>query len=86
MRIRLTRSGGFIPLKKIAESDVDISEEQFIRLVDTIRRDPDSPRIKDAAYYTLSSENNSIPVDLSNVPEEFRELIEKLKDDLRTVK
>lgn len=73
-------------MRKIAETDVNFSEEEFGRLIQTIRRDPSKPKIKDANYYELSAGNTSSPVDLENVPDEYKELIGKLKDDLRIVK
>lgn len=86
MKIKLTRSGGFIAVRKIAETEVDFSEEEFGRLIETIRRDPSKPRIKDGNYYELSAGNTSSPVDLDNVPDEYKELISKLKDDLKLIK
>jgi hypothetical protein len=86
MKIKLVRTGGFIPITKEAEVEVDLSEDDFTRLIETIQASPDAPRIKDGNYWELSAGSVTKPVDLEKVPGEYKALFVRLKKDLRVVK
>lgn len=86
MKIKLIRKGGFIPVTKASETEVELTEKEVIRLLDAIQPDPSARRIKDGSYYELKVGIKSSPVDLEKVPEEYRELFNKLKNDLKFIK
>jgi len=86
MKIKLIRTGGFIPLTKMAEAEVNFSENELVRLIEIIKPDPAAQRVKDGSYYQLTFGSGSAPVDLEKVPEEYKELFSKLKNDMRIVK
>ena len=86
MKIKLIRTGGFIPVTRAAEAEVNISDQEIGRLIEIIQPDPSAPRVRDGNYYELTIGENRVPVDLEKVPEEYKELFSKLKNDLRIVK
>ncbi len=86
MKIKLIRTGGFIPITKSAETEVNLSEQELANLLVTIKHDPAAPRIKDGNYYELTVGSDSTPVDLEKVPDEFKNLFSRLKSDLRIIK
>jgi hypothetical protein len=86
MKIKLVRTGGFIPITKAAETEVNLSAQELARLLVTIKPDPGAPRIKDGNYYELTVGADSTPVDLEKVPDEYRELFSRLKSDLKIIK
>jgi hypothetical protein len=86
MKIKLVRTGGFIPITKAAETDVNLTDQEITRLLNTIESGPVIQRIKDGNYYELTIGGRSIPVDLEKVPEEYKKLFSKLKSDLKIVK
>lgn len=86
MKIKLRRTGGFIPLIKAAETDVNLSDKEVVRLLEIIQPDPATYRIKDGTYYELTIGTRSGAVDLDKVPEEYQALFNKLKNDLKIVK
>lgn len=86
MKIKLIRTGGFIPIIKMAEVEVNYSDQELVRLIDIIKRDPSAPKIKDGNNYQLNIGDNNTPVDLGKVPEEYKELFNKLKSEMRIVK
>jgi hypothetical protein len=86
MKIKLVRTGGFIPVTKVAETEVNISDKELNRLLEIIQPDPDAPRIRDGNYYELSVGTTSNPVDLEKVPDEYKDLFSRLKSELRIIK
>ena len=86
MKIKLVRTGGFIPVIKAAETEVNLSEQELASLLVIIKPDPEAPRIKDGNYYELTVGSESTPVDLGKVPEEYQDLFSKLKRDLRIIR
>jgi hypothetical protein len=86
MKIRLKRTGGFIPVTKMAEADVNLTDKELGRLLEIIQFDPAAYRIKDGTYYELTAGSESAPVDLEKVPEEYKALFSRLKSDLKIVK
>ena len=86
MKIKLIRTGGFIPITKAAETEVNLSDKELANLLIIIKPDPAAPRIKDGNYYELNVGSNSTPVDLEKVPDEYKDLFSKLKSDLKIIK
>ena len=86
MKIKLIRSGGFIPVTKVAEAEVYLSENEMIRLLEAIKPDPSARRIKDGNYYEITVGSSSSPVDMNKVPNEYKDLFSKLKSDLKILK
>jgi hypothetical protein len=86
MKIRLTRSGGFLPVKKSAETEINISDSELGTLLNEIKAEPGRPKIKDGTYYELSVGSVNIPVDLDKVPAGYRKLFTRLKEDLKIIK
>lgn len=86
MKIKLIRTGGFIPITKEVETEINLTDNEMNRLLQVIKRDPVSPRIKDGSYYELTVGSSSIPVDLEKVPDEYKDLFSKLKSDLKILK
>ena len=86
MKIKLIRTGGFLPVTKAAETEVNISDQEMASLLVTIKHDPAAPRIKDGSYYELKVGSDSTPVDLEKVPDEFKDLFSKLKSELKIIK
>ncbi len=86
MKIKLVRSGGFIPIIKAAEAEVNLTDQELAGLLDIIKSSPNAPRIKDGNYYELTVGSNSTPVDLEKVPDEYKALFVRMKGDLRIVK
>jgi len=86
MKIKLIRTGGFIPVIRMAETEINISDSDLGILLKVIRAEPDAPKIKDGNYYELTVGSARIPVDLNKVPAEYQKLFIKLKEDLRIIK
>jgi hypothetical protein len=86
MIIRLIRTGGFIPVTKVSETKVDFSDQELANLLVTIKHDTAAPKVKDGQYYELNVGSRSTPVDLEKVPDEYKDLFNKLKSDLKIIK
>jgi hypothetical protein len=86
MKIKLVRNGGFVPVIKEAETEVSLTDKELTRLLDAIEPDPSTFRIKDGNYYEVKVGSSSRPVDLEKVPDEYKALFGKLKDNLKIVK
>ena len=86
MKIKLIRTGGFIPITKAAEADVDISAREMAGLLEIIQHDPAAPRIKDGNSWELAVGFRSITVDLEKVPDKYKAIFDQLKNDLKIIK
>jgi len=86
MIIKLIRTGGFIPLTKTAEVEVELSEQELAALLEKIQSAHDASRIKDGTSYTIIVGNETTPVDLDKVPPKYQALFSKLKQDLQIIK
>ena len=86
MKIKLIRTGGFLPITREAEADVNLSDKQVKQLLEIIQPDRIPSPIKDGHYYLLDIGTKSTLVDLEKVPEEYKALFSKLKDDLKIIK
>lgn len=86
MKIKLIRTGGFVPVTKAAETEVSLTDKELDSLVEILKPDPAAPRIKDGNYYELNFGNSSSPVDLEKVPDKYKKIFSKLKSELRIIK
>jgi hypothetical protein len=86
MKIKLVRTGGFIPITRAAEAEADLTDEEITTLLATIQSSSTAPRIKDGHYWELIVGSRVSPVDLEKVPDEYKELFDKLKSTLKIVK
>jgi hypothetical protein len=86
MKIKLIRTGGLLPVTKVAETEVYLSETEIIRLLDAIKPDPAARHIKDGNYYEITIGTSSSPVDMNNIPNEYKDLFSKLKGELKIMK
>jgi len=86
MKIKLIRTGGFLPITREAEADVNLSDKQVKQLLEIIQHDRIPSPIKDGHYYLLDIGTKRTLVDLEKVPDEYKALFSKLKDDLKIIK
>ena len=86
MKIKLIRTGGFIPVTKAVEAEVNLTDKELNRLIKIIQSSPSASRFKDGNYYELTVGSSSTPVDLEKVPDEYKDLFSKLKSDLKIIK
>ena len=86
MKIKLIRTGGFLPITKEAETEVNLSDTQVKKLLEVIQPERISSPVKDGHYYLLEIGTSSTSVDLGKVPDEYKDLFSKLKNDLRIIK
>lgn len=84
MQIALVRTGGIIPLKKRAEAEVDWSEQELMQLIKTIKLENTGPGIsRDATAYHLEIRDQTVPIDLNKIPQNYQSTFEELKDNLK---
>jgi hypothetical protein len=86
MKIKLVRTGGFIPIIKAAEAEADLSEQDLASLLKIIKSSPSAPRIKDGNSWELTVGDIVTPVDPEKVPVKYKALFDKLKSDLKVVR
>ena len=86
MKIKLIRTGGFLPISKESEADVNLSDLQVKQLLEIMKPDRIPSPIKDGHYYLLDIGTKSTLVDLEKVPDEYKALFSKLKHDLKIIK
>ena len=86
MKIKLIRTGGFVPITKEAEADVDMSDIQVKQLLEVIQPDRIASPVKDGHYYLLEIGTKSAPVDMEKIPDEYEDLFSRLKSDLKIIK
>ena len=87
MQISLIQTGGFLPLTKKAEKDVDWSEEEMEELINQIKVQDDSPgQMRDATSLHLTYNAETFPIDLGKVPAKYKKTFENLKASLKISK
>ena len=86
MKIKLVRTGGFIPVTKAAEGDLDLSDKQLTALLGMIQSNPAAGKVKDGNYWEITVGNVVTPVDLEKIPDEYRGVFDKLKGEMKIVK
>ncbi len=87
MKITLVRSGGFIPLKKQAETEVNWTEDEIVLLRNAVQ--PSSPKpgnIRDGIDYRLQYDDKSFVIDWQKIPTKYKAVLEKLKGKLTVEK
>jgi hypothetical protein len=86
MQIALVRTGGFIPLRKKAEAEVNWSEQELMQLIETIKLENAGPgKLRDATGYHLEINDQTVPIDLDKIPANYQSTFEDLKDNLQPV-
>jgi hypothetical protein len=86
MRITLLRTGGFIPVTKKAETDVNWTDEEIEKLVDEIKTDDDPGNKRDATSYQLVYDGGTCSIDIDKVPPQYRDTFDELKSHLKISK
>jgi hypothetical protein len=86
MKIKLIRTGGLMPIKKVAQVDADLSETLVNRFINFLKSAPPAKRFKDGTNYNISLGNEVYPLNIEKLPDEFRELVDELKNNLKTMK
>ena len=86
MNIKLLRTGGIIPVKKSAEIESNLQDEELERLVKFLKTAPEVPRLKDGTNYIVTAGDVTAQIDPEKVPEEFKTLFDQLKRELKFIK
>ena len=87
MKIKLVQSGGFLPLTKEAETDVDWTKEEYKDLLKQVEvKDQHSSATRDGIYHTLEINNKEVPVDPEKATGKYAEVFARLKNALKIVK
>ena len=82
MKIKLSVSGGFIPVNKEAEIDADISDKDLDELISAIEINSNS-KIRDSKYFTLEAKGKSVLINPNIVPEHYKSLFGGLMNNLK---
>jgi len=85
MKITLVRTGGFIPITKKSEKEVDWTDDEFKLLVSTIKTDGRGAA-RDNTSYLIKSKAGTFPIDWGKIPAKYVDTFEELKDNLAIVK
>jgi hypothetical protein len=87
MLITLIRTGGFIPITKKAEKEVDWSESEMRQLLDQIEKKDEGPgQARDATEYQLMYNAGTFSIDWDKIPAKYKKMFDELKDNLAIVK
>lgn len=87
MKISLNRTGGFIPLSKKAETEVNWTEDDINQLKKSVEpNDAEPGNVRDGITYTLDCEGKKFIVDWQKIPSKYKSVMEKLKTKLTTEK
>jgi len=88
MKIKLTQSGGFIPITKEASTEVDWTREESEKLIKQIAVTSNQPpsQVRDGIGHTVEIDGKEIPVDVDKASGKFADVLEKLKKNLKIVK
>jgi len=86
MKINLIRTGGFIPVTKKAEQEVDWSEEEVQLLIDAIKTGEAPGHARDKAGYHINYNAETFSIDWEKIPAKYITTFEELKDKLAIVK
>jgi hypothetical protein len=85
MKIKLIRTGGFIPITKESEIEADLTNDDLANLIKIIELSPSVSKIKDGTYYELLIGDEQVSINPDNIPEGYKEIFEKLKRNLKIV-
>ena len=88
MKIKLTQSGGFIPITKEASAEVDWTKEESDKLLRQIAVTGNQPpsQVRDGIGHTVEIDGKEIPVDVDKASGKFADVLDKLKMNLKIVK
>ncbi len=87
MQLQLKRTGGIINFKKLALTEVDITETELANLVSEIKRSQIlNTQFRDSTSFFLVINNESIPIDLTKIPEKYKAVFEELISNLKPEK
>ena len=88
MKIKLTQSGGFIPVTKEASAEVDWTKEESDQLMKQIAVTASQPpsQVRDGIGHTVEIDGKEIPVDVDKASGKFADVLDKLKMNLKIVK
>ncbi|WP_018612541.1 hypothetical protein [Segetibacter koreensis] len=86
MKITLQRTGGIIPLKKIADTEVDWTEKEIDELIKSVSTVDEPGKMRDSTQYHLIYKGQPVSIDLEKIPIKYRDVFERLKDNLQIVK
>ena len=86
MKIKLSVSGGLVPIYKEAVIESAISDKELAALLSAIEiKGKTKGMARDAKNYMLEVNGKTVPVDPNLVPEHFRELFNELINNLKRV-
>jgi hypothetical protein len=87
MKITLIRTGGIIPMKKSAETEVEWTDEEIAELVTKISRENKiAGSARDNTSYFLKYNAKTVPIDLDKIPADYKTIFDELKDNLQIVR
>lgn len=87
MKIKLVQTGGLLPLKKEASTDVPWSDEDLQNLLFEMKiKETKNSLSRDAIYYILEANGNETSIDLNKVPKQHRPVFDELKKKLTIIK
>jgi hypothetical protein len=86
MKLKLSVSGGLVPIHKEAEIEAPLSDKELVELLAAIEIKSGSPtRARDAKSYTLEANGKTVQIDPNLVPEHYKELFNQLINNLKRV-
>jgi hypothetical protein len=79
LKIKLTKSGGFVGAQMSASTDWEFSEADWKELLKSIERKPGASGMRDAFSYSLgkAGDEHSTPVSIQNIPEKYRAVFKR---------
>jgi len=87
MKIKLVQTGGLLPLKKEASTDVPWSDEDLQNLLFEMKiKETKNSLSRDAIYYILEAKGNETSIDLNKVPKQHSQVFDELKKKLTIIK
>jgi hypothetical protein len=87
MEITLKRSGGIIPVQKVATKKVDWSEQELDAIIAaSTRKEAPLTRGRDETGYFLEVNGQLIPIDLDKIPAAYKTVFDNLKKNLKPLK
>ena len=88
MKIRLVQSGGFLPVTKVAVTEVDWTKEEGEDFLSEIAVDDSkkSSQVRDGIDHTIEIDDKEVTVDLKKASGKYAEIFEELKNNLKIVK
>jgi hypothetical protein len=86
MKIKLSVSGGHVPVYKEAVIDSAISDKELAAFLSAIEKKGKSKAVaRDTKCYTLEVNGKTVQIDPDLVPEQFSDLYNELENNLKIV-